>query len=119
MPLPPAPSKRAALLSPEAFDAPARTSHKAARKTEAPPAARPAADKPEAGLDFESRGAALAPEATLDEEQDSFDNIEVLEDIAEPVALKSALPRPPSRLRGPRRRAPPGRASCSCSTPTC
>ena len=38
MPLPPAPTKRAAMLPPEAFDAPARSSHKAARKTEAPAA---------------------------------------------------------------------------------
>ena len=38
MPLPPAPTKRAALLPPEAFDAPARSSHKAARKSEAPAA---------------------------------------------------------------------------------
>ena len=35
MPLPPAPTKRAAMLPPEAYDAPARSSHKAARKTEA------------------------------------------------------------------------------------
>ncbi|MDB5931671.1 MAG: PhoH family protein, partial [Polaromonas sp.] len=33
MPLPPAPTKRAALLSPDIFDAPARTSSKAPRKT--------------------------------------------------------------------------------------
>ncbi|MFD0666180.1 PhoH family protein [Ramlibacter sp. MAHUQ-53] len=35
MPLPPAPTKRAALLPPQAFDAPARSPHKAARKSEA------------------------------------------------------------------------------------
>ena len=34
MPLPPAPTKRAALLSTDAFDAPARSPSKAARKTE-------------------------------------------------------------------------------------
>ncbi len=33
MPLPPAPTKRAAFLSPDALDAPARTSHKSARRT--------------------------------------------------------------------------------------
>lgn len=38
MPLPPAPTKRAAHLPPEAYDAPARSSHKAARKSEAPSA---------------------------------------------------------------------------------
>ncbi|MDE2605823.1 MAG: PhoH family protein [Burkholderiales bacterium] len=36
MPLPPAPTKRAAMLPPEAFEAPARSSHKAARKSELP-----------------------------------------------------------------------------------
>jgi len=54
MPLPPAPTKRAALLPPEAFDAPARSSHKVARKTEASQAASPLADKPQA-LDFDPR----------------------------------------------------------------
>jgi len=34
MPLPPAPTKRAALLSPDALDAPARSPSKVARKTE-------------------------------------------------------------------------------------
>ncbi|MDO9358810.1 MAG: PhoH family protein [Polaromonas sp.] len=44
MPLPPAPTKRAALLSTDAFDAPARSPSKAARKTEpAEPARRTAA----------------------------------------------------------------------------
>ncbi len=44
MPLPPAPTKRAALLSTEAFDAPARSPSKAARKTEqAGPARKPPA----------------------------------------------------------------------------
>jgi PhoH-like ATPase len=54
MPLPPAPTKRAALLPPEAFDAPARSSHKVARKTEASPSGSPLADKPQA-LDFDPR----------------------------------------------------------------
>ena len=54
MPLPPAPTKRAALLPPEAYDAPARSSHKAARKTEATPATARCAEKPQA-LDFDPR----------------------------------------------------------------
>src|SRR5689334_6476855 len=33
MPLPPAPTKRAALLSPDAHDAPARSSHKGSRRS--------------------------------------------------------------------------------------
>ena len=53
MPLPPAPIKRAALLPPEAYDAPARSSHKAARKSEANHVGSPLAEKPV--LDFEPR----------------------------------------------------------------
>ena len=48
MPLPPAPTKRAALLPPEAYDAPARSSHKASRKSEAIQAESPLAEKPQA-----------------------------------------------------------------------
>jgi PhoH-like ATPase len=54
MPLPPAPTKRAAMLPPEAFDAPARSSHKAARKSEAPSAAE-LAEHPQAQDDFDPR----------------------------------------------------------------
>jgi PhoH-like ATPase len=53
MPLPPAPTKRAALLSTEAFDAPARSPSKAARKTEQAEPAR----KPPALELFDSRAA--------------------------------------------------------------
>ena len=95
MPLPPAPSKRAALLSPEAYDAPARTSHKAARKTEAHPAARTAAEKPQAGLDLEPHAGGLGLETAVARESDSFDDIEVLEDIAEPVTAKKRPATPP------------------------
>ena len=62
MPLPPAPTKRAALLPPEAYEAPARSSHKAARKTEAPLAESPIAEKPLV-LDFEPRSAGGEPHA--------------------------------------------------------
>lgn len=55
MPLPPAPSKRAAMLPPEAFDAPARSSHKAARKTELPADDSPLAERPQAQDDFDPR----------------------------------------------------------------
>ena len=54
MPLPPAPTKRAAMLQPEAYDAPARSSHKAARKAEAVPSEGPLAGKPLA-LEFDPR----------------------------------------------------------------
>jgi PhoH-like ATPase len=53
MPLPPAPTKGAALLSTEAFDAPARSPSKAARKTEQAEPAR----KPPALELFDSRAA--------------------------------------------------------------
>src|SRR5262249_16007371 len=57
MPLPPAPSKRAAMLPPEAFDAPARSSHKATRKTEAPAVDEALlADRPQLQDDFDARG---------------------------------------------------------------
>ncbi|MBI2768509.1 MAG: PhoH family protein [Burkholderiales bacterium] len=64
MPLPPAPTKRAALLSLEAYDAPARTSHKAQRKTEAQSDHNPLPEKPQAALDFDPRagGGELLPE---------------------------------------------------------
>ncbi|MEJ8835978.1 PhoH family protein [Ramlibacter sp. AN1133] len=56
MPLPPAPTKRAAMLPPEAFDAPARSSHKAVRKTEAPAADEALVDeRPQAHDDFDPR----------------------------------------------------------------
>ena len=55
MPLPPAPTKRAAMLPPEAFDAPARSSHKAARKSEAPAAESPLAELPQADDEFDPR----------------------------------------------------------------
>jgi PhoH-like ATPase len=56
MPLPPAPTKRAALLSPDAFDAPARTHGKPARKTEARFAAPEPAHKPQAMDLFDRTG---------------------------------------------------------------
>ncbi len=55
MPLPPAPSKRAAMLPPEAFEAPARSSHKAARKSEVPAAESLLAERPQAQDDFDPR----------------------------------------------------------------
>ncbi|MDB5912809.1 MAG: hypothetical protein JWP22_1484, partial [Ramlibacter sp.] len=55
MPLPPAPTKRAAMLPPEAFDAPARSSHKAARKSEAPAADKLLENRPQAQDDFDPR----------------------------------------------------------------
>ena len=66
MPLPPAPTKRAALLPPEAYDAPARYAAEAARKSEATHTDSPLAEKPQAALDFDPRlagGGEVHPEA--------------------------------------------------------
>ena len=61
MPLPPAPSKRAALLPVQAYDAPARSSHKAARKSEAVSATgSPLPERPQVE-DFAPRGGGAAP----------------------------------------------------------
>jgi len=66
MPLPPAPTKRAALLPPEAYDAPARSSHKVARKSEAPGADQPLAERPQLE-DFDARGGGEHPAAFLED----------------------------------------------------
>ena len=97
MPLPPAPTKRAALLPPDAYDAPARSSHKAARKSEAPHADSPIADKPQAE-DFEPRagGSAVHPEALQDETQ------EVIEKAAASARRRTA----PAAEPAPRPRKP-------------
>jgi PhoH-like ATPase len=57
MPLPPAPTRRAALLSPEAYEAPARNPSKATRKSEANFTDSPLADKPQAMDLFDPRPA--------------------------------------------------------------
>ena len=73
MPLPPAPTKRAAQLSPQAFDAPASTQHKATRKSDAPGDAHALADKPLAAAGFEHGGGVRSehPAAFLDESRAS------------------------------------------------
>ncbi len=63
MPLPPAPTKRAALLSPEAFDAPARSKPRTSRGTAAAFDNSPATTAPQARDLFEHGGGA-AVEAT-------------------------------------------------------
>ncbi|MEY4710968.1 MAG: hypothetical protein RIS88_418 [Pseudomonadota bacterium] len=60
MPLPPAPSQRAALLPAQAYDAPARSSHKTARKSEAvSPTGSPLPERPQVE-DFDPRGGGSA-----------------------------------------------------------
>ena len=73
MPLPPAPTKRAAMLPPEAFDAPARSSHKAARKSEGPSADSAFAEHPQAEDDFDPRaGGGDVPTGTYDAEVETY-----------------------------------------------
>jgi PhoH-like ATPase len=72
MPLPPAPTKRAAMLPPEAFDSPARSSHKAARKTEAPEADS-LLERPQAQDDFDPRaGGGDVPAGSFDAEVETY-----------------------------------------------
>src|SRR3954464_2972807 len=86
MPLPPAPTKRAALLPPEAYDAPARSSHKASRKSEAAHIDSPLPEKPQA-MDFDPRsgGGELHPEALRDAPESYVDH-------SEPTAFKKRAP---------------------------
>jgi len=67
MPLPPAPSKRAALLSPQAYEAPARSPSRTSRKSEANAEARPLPDKPQAQDLFDPRTGGGAEEYAEDE----------------------------------------------------
>jgi PhoH-like ATPase len=101
MPLPPAPTKRAAMLPPEAFDAPARSSHKAARKSEAPSADSPVAEHPAAEDDFEPRtgGGDVQPgtydveiETYLDEPQPSRKKKDVTVPAVQPKKKKASGP---------------------------
>jgi PhoH-like ATPase len=102
MPLPPAPTKRAALLPPEAYDAPARSSHKAARKTEADHSGSPLPEKPQL-LDFDPRhgGGELHPEAFKDPTDGYLDHQEP------PVQRKRTAPEPlPRTVRKPKATGP-------------
>jgi PhoH-like ATPase len=102
MPLPPAPTKRAAMLSPEAYDAPARTSHKAARKTEGS-ADEPRAEHPQALDDFDPRAGGG------DLQAGEFDvEIETYLDEPQPNARKSRerAAQPAARPRKPKPSGP-------------
>ncbi|MFL6694750.1 MAG: PIN domain-containing protein, partial [Ramlibacter sp.] len=93
MPLPPAPSKRAALLPAEAYDAPARSSHKAARKTEASGADTPHADRPQATDEFEPRAAAEPVHPVAFHEEDAVAERPAAKRRAASVAANEAAPR--------------------------
>jgi PhoH-like ATPase len=100
MPLPPAPTKRAAMLPPEAFDAPARSSHRAARKTEAAAADEALAERPQLQDDFDARGFGgdLAPsdsevETYLDEPQPARKKKDVTVPAPQPKKKKATGPK--------------------------
>lgn len=104
MPLPPAPTKRAAMLPPEAFDAPARSSHKAARKSEAPSAESPLPDHPQAEDDFDPRAgggdvAAGAYDTEIETYLDEPQAIRKKKDLSVPApAPKKKKPSGPSKM---------------------
>ncbi|MBX3587021.1 MAG: PhoH family protein [Ramlibacter sp.] len=106
MPLPPAPTKRAALLSPEAYDAPARSTHKASRKSEAHFTDSPLADKPQA-MDFDPRsgGGALHP-AAFSAEPAVQAMIQVETRKRPSPAVTTAAPATPTRSKRPRPSGP-------------
>jgi PhoH-like ATPase len=91
MPLPPAPTQRAALLSPEAYDAPARSNSKAARK----PSGRSAtfdddssSHKPQALDVFDRTGGGRNSHVALDDDIDSHTTA-LLHDVAGKSKAKS------------------------------
>jgi PhoH-like ATPase len=81
MPLPPAPTKRAALLSPDAFDAPARSQSRATRKSQSSFEPQTAAEKPQARDLFEHGGGGGAS-------------------VAAPVAYTKVTPKPVATKTG-------------------
>ncbi|HWI80084.1 MAG TPA: PIN domain-containing protein, partial [Ramlibacter sp.] len=99
MPLPPAPTKRAALLPPEAYDAPARSSHKATRKSEAVQTDSPLPEKPQA-MDFDPRsgGGEVHPEAFRDAPETYVEHAEPAAYKKRPQALETA-PRPARKAK--------------------
>lgn len=104
MPLPPAPSKRAAMLPPEAFDSPARSSHKAARKSEAPSAESLIAEHPQAQDDFDPRaGGGDVPAGSYDTEVETYldepQPVRAKKDVTVPApAPKKKKPSGPSKI---------------------
>lgn len=104
MPLPPAPTKRAAMLSPEAFEAPARSSHKAARKSEAPSAESLIADHPQAQDDFDPRaGGGDVPAGSYDSEVETYldepQPVRAKKDVTVPAPVpKKKKPSGPSKI---------------------
>ncbi|HZY19355.1 MAG TPA: PhoH family protein [Ramlibacter sp.] len=97
MPLPPAPTKRAALLPTEAYDAPARSSHKAARKSESPGAEAVVAERPQVE-DFDPRtGGELEPPLAYVDEAPAAEK---------PAARRRAAATEPAPRRKPKSTGP-------------
>ena len=96
MPLPPAPSRRAALLPPEAYDAPARSSHKASRKPEAQHTDSPLAEKPEAMGSAPHAGAGGAQAAAFQEDDEP---IYIDQPPALPVRRRTPSAEPTARAK--------------------
>jgi PhoH-like ATPase len=100
MPLPPAPSKRAALLPAEAYDAPVRSTHKAARKSEAPGAEPAYADRPQPTEELELRPAAEPVHPVAFREDETVAERPAARRRAAGVAANEAAPRK-KRSSGP------------------
>ncbi|TFY98789.1 PhoH family protein [Ramlibacter rhizophilus] len=112
MPLPAAPTKRAALLPSDAYEAPARTSSKAARK----PAAAGALEAPERpqAVVFDPRpgsgGGDAHAESLLEVEVDDEDIVVI--DAPEPAPVETARRRPAAASEG-RPRKPKAKATAA------
>jgi PhoH-like ATPase len=110
MPLPPAPTKRAALLAPEAYDAPARHAPRPTRKSEADHPHSPLAEKPQA-LDLFDRtggGAAVADpteDAAAEETVALIENLQARTHEAPSEAQRRRPPAAPQAETRPKRKS--------------
>lgn len=116
MPLPPAPTKRAALLSPDALDAPARTSHRGSRRSGDSRADETAARSPQPLELFDSLGAegaggapvrparrtkpkAATPAPVSAPQPQALIQVETKAPAAEAAPAPAAAPQPPARAK--------------------
>ncbi|MET3182610.1 PhoH family protein [Variovorax gossypii] len=117
MPLPPAPTKRAALLSPDALDAPARSSHRGSRRSGDSRADEAVARSPQPLELFDSLGAEGAgggeavrparraksskstPAPVSAPQPQALVQVETKVPAAEPVSAPAAAPLPPARAK--------------------
>ncbi|SEL72039.1 PhoH-like ATPase [Variovorax sp. YR750] len=117
MPLPPAPTKRAALLSPDALDAPARSSHRGSRRSGDSRADEAVARSPQPLELFDSLGAEGAgggeavrparraksskstPAPVSAPQPQALVQVETKVPAAEPVSAPAAAPQPPARAK--------------------